>query len=457
MDAIRRFAEHVSETSFADLPSRAVAATTTFVLDTLGVAMAGSGEPLATQLARTASAWGRGDEATVWGTGQRLPAPSAALVNAYQAHCLEFDCVHEGAVVHAMATTLPAVLAFAERAGGASGRDLVTAVALGVDVAAGLGVASRAAMRFFRPATAGAFGAVAAVGKLAGLDVHTLVSAFGVLYGQLAGTLQPHLEASPVLALQMGFNARAALMAVDLARDGLEGPRDVLEGRYGYFALFEGEHDVNAVLATLGTTWRVSELAHKPFPCGRLTHGAIDGLQRLRAAHAFTPDDVAAVRLLVPPLVARLVDRPDVADPVSGYARLCLPFVAATALLKGTVDVPHFRGEWLRASHVHDLARRIEIVAAPTGDENAMEPQTVEVTLRDGTHHAVVVEHALGHPAHPLTRAQHLDKLRRNTTYGAAPITAEARERLIGLADRLETLHDVRELIAAAAPWPDAP
>jgi 2-methylcitrate dehydratase PrpD len=260
-----------------------------------------------------------------------------------------------------------------------------------------------------------------------------------------------------VLALQMGFNTRAAIMAVDLARDGLDGPRDVLEGRYGYFALFEGAHDVGGVLATLGKTWRVTELAHKPFPSGRLTHGAIDGLQRLRATHAFTPHDVAAVRVLVPPLVARLVSRPDIADPGSGYAKLCLPFVAATALLKGTVDVPDFRGVWLRDPDVHDLARRIEVVTANTEDENAMEPQTVEVTLRDGTRHTVLVEHVLGHPAHPLSRAQHLDKLCRNTAYGAVPLDDEARERMIALVDALEDARDVRALIAATVPWRHGP
>ena len=452
MDAIHRFAEHVVTTSFDDLPAAVVAATKTFVVDSLGVAVAGSGEPLASQLGRTASAWGRGDEATVWGTGQRLPAPSAALVNAYQSHCLEFDCVHEGAVVHAMATALPAAVAFAERAGGATGRDLIAAVALGVDVAAGLGVASRAAMRFFRPATAGAFGAVAAAGKLAGLDVPALVSAFGILYAQLSGTLQPHLEASPALALQMGFNARAAVMAIDLARDGFDGPRDVLQGRYGYFALFEGAHDVEAVLATLGTTWRVSELAHKPFPTGRLTHGAIDGLQRLGAAHAFTPDDVASVGVHVPPLVARLVSRPDIPDPVAGYAKLCLPFVAATVLLKGTVDVPDFRGEWLRAPDVHALARRIVTVANEQADVNAMEPQTVEVVLRNGVRHAVVIDHVLGHPEHPLSRDQHLAKLRRNLTYGAASISGAAATGMIELGDALDTLSDVRALVATTVP-----
>jgi 2-methylcitrate dehydratase PrpD len=452
MDAIHRFAEHVVATSFDDLAREAITATKTFVLDTLGVAVAGSGEPSSAQLGRTASAWGRADEATVWGSGQRLPAGTAALVNAYQAHCLEFDCVHDGAVVHAMATTLPATLAFAERAGRVSGCDVVVAVALGVDVAASLGVASRAAMRFFRPATAGAFGAVAAVGTLAGLDVPMLVSAFGMLYAQLSGTLQPHLEASPALAMQMGFNARAALVAVDLARDGFQGPRDVLEGRYGYFALFEGAHDVAPVLATLGKTWRVSELSHKPFPSGRLTHGTVDGLQRLRARHAFTADDVASVRVHVPPLVSRLVSRPDVADPVAGYARLCLPFVAATTILTGGVDVPDFRGDRLRAREVHALAGRVAVVTDETADPNVMAPQRVEVVLRDGARLSVVVEHVLGHPAHPLLRDAHLAKFRRNLTYGAAPISEVAVTRLIGRVDALDTLADVRPLIADTVP-----
>ena len=89
--------------------------------------------------------------------GARLPAASAALCNAYQLHNSEYDCIHERAVVHPLAVLLPAVLAHAERAGGVSGRDLLSAVVLGVDVAAGLGVAARSGLRFFRPAIAGAF------------------------------------------------------------------------------------------------------------------------------------------------------------------------------------------------------------------------------------------------------------------------------------------------------------
>jgi len=453
MDAIARFADHVAETTFDRLPPAAVQAARTFLLDSLGVAIAGSGEPLVPRLVDTAARWGAGAESTVWGSRSRLPAPAAALVNAFQVHCLEFDCVHEGAVVHPMATLLPALLADVERRGGAAGEDVLTAVVAGVDVAASIGVAGRGPMRFFRPATAGAFGAVAALGKLAGLDAKTLAHAFGIVYGQISGTLQPHLEGSPLLALQIGFNARAALVAVDLAAAGVPGPRGVLEGRYGYFPLFEdGAYDLAPVLAALGHVWRVTEVAHKPFPSGRLTHGVVDGLQRLQAAHGFAAGEVTRVTAAVPPLVARLVGRADVAVPSASHARLCLPFVAATALLRGTVDVPDFRGERLADARTHELARRVEIVPDGNPDENALVPQTVAVELAGGQRHEIRLDQVLGHPARPLSREQHLDKFRRCWRYGAAQLRATAAEEMIRTVDRLESVADVRALIALTVP-----
>jgi 2-methylcitrate dehydratase PrpD len=226
----------------------------------------------------------------------------------------------------------------------------------------------------------------------------------------------------------------------------------VLEGRYGYYALFEGAHDLGPVVASLGSAWRVTELAHKPFPSGRLTHGAIDGLLRLRAAHGFSADEVASVRVVAPPLVARLVGRPDVAAPAASYARLCLPFVAATALLKGTVDVPDFRGNWLDDPDAHDLASRVTVTVAETGDDNASVPQTIEVTLRDGRRHRTRVDTVLGHPDHALSREQHLDKFGRNWTYGAQPLAGSARDRLIALVDGLQEAPDVREVIRTTVP-----
>src|SRR5262249_29481016 len=158
---------------------------------------------------------------------RRLPAAAAAMCNAYQVHNAEFDCLHEGAVVHALTVVLPATLAAAERKSSVSGADLIAAVVLGVDVAAGLGVAAATGMRFFRPATAGCLGATAAVGRLMDLEHTAMVHALSIAYGQACGTMQAHAEGSGLLAMQMGFNARNALVACDLAARGFTGPRGV--------------------------------------------------------------------------------------------------------------------------------------------------------------------------------------------------------------------------------------
>jgi 2-methylcitrate dehydratase PrpD len=255
-----------------------------------------------------------------------------------------------------------------------------------------------------------------------------------------------------LLGMQMGFNARAALTAVDLAARGLAGPREVLEGRYGYFKLFEGAWDLAPVLAELGRVWRVSQLAHKPFPSGRLTHGAVDGLLRLTTTYGFQAEDIAGVAAIVPPLVKRLVGRPAIPAPTANYARLCLAFVAATALLRGDVDVPDFIGDRLADPAVHALAQKVELAVDDNLDENAVVPQTIQVALTDGRRYEIRLESVLGHPESPLTRERHLGKFRRCWTYGARRLSEAKCDRLIALVDHLEEVTDVRDLTALTAP-----
>src|SRR6185312_17271317 len=171
----------------------------------------------------------------------------------------------------------------------------IRAVVAGVDVAVTLGLCSRAPMRFFRPANCGGFGAVAALAVLAGLDETQTRDALGIYYGECAGTMQAHIEATPQLAMQMGFAARNAVAAVELARRGMPGPLAPISGPFGYFALFDGEADP-VPFDELGRAWRVCELSHKPFPSGRATHGGLDGLQRLIGTHGITAEQVRAGR-----------------------------------------------------------------------------------------------------------------------------------------------------------------
>ena len=255
--------------------------------------------------------------------------------------------MHEGAVVHTFTVPVTAALAWAEREGGVGGHDFLTGLALGVDVACHLGVASKSPLRFFRTATAGAFGAAAAIGRLAGFDAATLVNAFGAVLGQLSGTMQAHVEGSPLLGMQVGFGARNAIVACDMAARGLAAPQAVLEGPFGFFRLFEGEHTLEAVLGELGRTWRVTEVSHEPYPCGRATHAVIDaclGFRERRGLDRAGRDAVEQVTARVPPLVHRLVGRTVTEDMDVNCARLCCRYVAVSSLLRGGGEADRPRG-----------------------------------------------------------------------------------------------------------------
>jgi 2-methylcitrate dehydratase PrpD len=447
--ASERFAAHVAAVRFDQLPGTAIAAAKTWILDTLGVGIAGSSAAGMDAIRAAAGAWGNGDEATIWGTNLRAPAPTAAFVNGTQVHNQEFDCLHEGAVVHAMATLLPAVLAMAERDGGISGRDLIAAVVAGIDIAANLGLAATSGFRFFRPATAGGFGAVAGLSVIAGLDAERTADAFGLQYGQASGTMQPHAEGNALLPMQIGFNAQSAVRSVGLAASGVAGPRDIFEGRYGFFPLFEGSWELERIWGGLGRDWRVCEMSHKPWPAGRATHGAIEGLLTLREQHGFTAADVRRVRVIVPPLTHRLVARPDVPAPNAFYARLCMGFIGAKALLSGTVGIEHCRGDALTDKATHELALRIVTEMNGNPDPNALAPQRVEVSLRTGETVRWTCETMLASPVRPLSREQHLQKFMRCLEFAQIPLAAAG---LVDLVDRLEQVADVRKLCALLAP-----
>ncbi|MBV8776823.1 MAG: MmgE/PrpD family protein, partial [Alphaproteobacteria bacterium] len=296
---------------------------------------------------------------------------------------------------------LACALGWAEAHGGVSGEDLVRAVVGAVDVAATLGLCSRSPMRFFRPATCGGFGATAALALLARLDEAQTRDALGIYYGQCAGTMQAHVEASPQLAMQMGFAARNAVVAVELARRGMPGPRAPISGPFGYFALFDGAADP-APFDELGRVWRIGELSHKPFPSGRATHGGLDGLQRLIAKYGLQADRLLRGRFLVPPLTHRLVGRPATPEMTVAYARLCLPYCAAVCLRSGTVGLGDFTAEALADPKTLALAARLTVAEDRNRDLNALHPVRVELDLVDGRALGCDVDAVLGSPANPL-------------------------------------------------------
>lgn len=417
--------------------------------DTLAVGIAGCAHPDRPTIARVVQGFGDGSDARTLGDGICWPTVSAAMLNAWQIHNQEFDCVHEPAVVHPMAVIGGSLLTWSDAQGGIGGRHLLDAIVVAVDAAATLGLMAIRPMRFFRPAMCGALGAVLGLSRLAMFDIETTRKALGLVWTQLSGNMQAHLEGSPALAMQIGFNARAAVGAVELAAAGVAGPEDSIDGPFGYLELIEGEFDP-APLARIGRINAVTEISHKPWPTGRAAHGALEGL-RLLLAEGLEPEQVESLELVAPPLVRRLIDRPARADMHPAYARLCLPWMASVCLARGDIGLDDFAAKALSDSRRGRFADRVTIAALDEDtDDNALTPQVLTVTTRAGQRHQHRLESVLGSPGNPLDVSARRAKAAVCCDF--AGLSRQRQAELLDAVADLERCNDIRSLVDLTRP-----
>jgi len=448
-DISEKFAHYALTQS--DFPEAAIKSAKTFILDSLGVGIAGSKAPFSDAVFTTMQSWGQGDHAHIWGREVKASTSSAAYMNGFQIHSMEYDCVHEPAVVHPMATIFAALSAEAERQDKVSGKNLIEAVIVAVDVAVEIGVAVETPLKFFRPATAGLFGATLGIARLRGFDVPTALSAMGCALAQCAGVMQAHVEGKPTLPVQIAGAARAAVVACDLAENGLFGPEQSLEGPYGYFKMFEDVVNIDSAIAALGRVHRITEVSWKPFPTGRAAQGGIVLLKDL-ISQGVTAENLESLTLMAPPIIPRLVDRPVIDDMTANYSRLCFPYLGAITLLRGTVGLGDFTSEDLQNPHIRALSTRINVTTNTVTDPAEFVPQNMIAKLKSGEEKTSEIQKLFGSPANPLTHTQHIEKFRACVAFGLSEVKAKpVADRLIEYIDNLERSDTCHEIFLCAS------
>src|SRR5215213_516979 len=264
-------ARHVCHTDYADLPASAVASARRDILDTFGCMLGGSGSPGIDELFAVISRWGGLAESHVLLRGIRLPAPQAALLNASMGHALDFDdTLDTGGSIHPGVSALGSVLAVCDSIGGVTGRDMLLAVALGLDVSCRIALASTLDRGWHRTAAIGVFGATAAAAKLLRLGPEQVLAALGIAYSHAAGNRQCILDGALSKRMQAGQAASAGVFSAVLAQTGFTGARNIFDGRFGFFELYQPSgYDPSILLRELGVAYRGEALSFKPYPCGR--------------------------------------------------------------------------------------------------------------------------------------------------------------------------------------------
>jgi 2-methylcitrate dehydratase PrpD len=436
--------------SYSSLPTAVVDRIKLFVLDTLGVIAAAADAPGIPEVNRLLLGWeGAGPSTMLIGKGRVAP-PTAALANGAAAHALDFDDNHDPGRVHCYAVILPAALAAAEARGGVSGRELIAAVATGVELQARLGLAAPNSMsRGWHPTTVmGTLGAAAAAARVLDLRAGQFSDAVGLAFHQASGTRQALNDGVLAKRLGAGFASRNGTAAAFLAAAGLTGPTRFLEGEAGLFQLFErGEVLPDALLRDLGQSWEIMTHSMKPYPCCRCTHNAI-AIGRVLHREGLRPAEIESVVIGMSEVNSKIVGEPyDVTKDSTIHAQFNAGYCFAAALIHGTVDVTTFQRPQISGPAVSALAARTSVVVDDAIAAGAMSPTRVTILCRDGRRIERFLEFMEGSPEQPMTDDEAITKFSRclEMGLGAAPAVISA------LADKvldLDNCADVAEIVA---------
>lgn len=458
VDAAVKLAHRAVETQYTDLTEEEVLATKHGILDTLGVLMAGTTlGPKIKEIVEFVKESGGKEEATILGFGGKVPAMMAAYANGATVHSLDFDDTHDPSTLHPTASCLPAALAVMEKLGNKSGKDLITAVAVGNDVVSRMGYAAPTGISeagLLAPMTFGYFGAAVAAGKIVGLTNEQMVGCMGLAYTQVSGSGQHFVEGgSDIRLIYQSFSNKAGVLSALLTQKGVNGGGvNGLEGEYGFYDLFfRGKYDPKYVDVKMGDRYEGTSISIKPYPACRQTHPYIDATRALIAKHGITAARVAKVELKVGTLGMHLCipeqarKRPN----LTSDAKFSVPFPVAACLVYGNVDLASFLTENLSNPEVLAMTDKIEYVLDQEISQSiGVEPGMVTIHTTDGKSYTERVDHALGSPENPMSEKELIAKFRDCASYSVNSMSKASVDRVVELCLNLEKVDNVNELVA---------
>ena len=455
MAAINEFVKHFIRLRYEDIPGDAVESAKREVLDSLATALGGSSKPGVRELVDIVKEWGGNEQSTVIAYGVKCPTPNAAQVNGTMIHALDYDDGHQVALVHIGCVAVSTCFAAAERMGKVSGKELITAIALGGDFLARLGLASKpgssALSAGWHPTTLfGFLGAAAMSGKILGLDEERMTNALGLAYHQCGGAGSGVADGALAKRMGPGLAAKAGITSALMAERGITGERNPLEGRTGLFNTYMGgDYDPQILTADLGKRFEGVNIGDKPYPCCGLTHACIDAALALLSQHDIKAEEIREITVYGGDPVYGLSQPPEIkrAPRTITDAQFSVPWVVAAALVKGKVTVDDFTEEALKRQDILDVTKKITARLDTSMNRHGVGPGGVMITMNDGTEYKEEVEHCLGSVARPMTFEDCTKKFRECATCSIKPLPADKAEKIIEMISQLEKLDDTTEII----------
>lgn len=426
MDPIEAFIEVAQSTTYRDISSKTLKSTKSILIDFFGVMLGGTAGRQSQMCSELVRKWGGSPEATVLATGLKAPLPLAVLANCTAGRAFDYDDVHEQAHLHATVAVVPPALALSETTK-VTGEQFVVSTIVGFELLARLGLAITVGPGATGMSTTyqGASLATAVVGaKILEFDADMTRNALGIAYSQLAGTQQVIREGVDMMVIQQGVSGMSGMMALEMAKLGVTGPKEILAGKYGYFPVYHyGRNNINAFMKDLGKSWEIERTSIKPFPCCKLIHTALQAALDLREENDLQTEDIAEVQVGI-----NAEDYAMVCEPIELKRRpktvvdgiYSVPFVLSVGLNKGRVGLSDFTVKEIERPDIlefSDIITPIKDPDLPKYSEKGI-PAWVTISTKDGRELKKYREGVVGSPSMPMSMEEQYGKFLDCARYG---------------------------------------
>jgi 2-methylcitrate dehydratase PrpD len=452
MNVTEKLAAAAATVAYENIPEVARLAAKRSIIDTIAVmAPAASNDATCRRLAGAMlPAVVTTEACPVIGTSRRASPLVAAFLNGCFVQALDYADTVDEVGHHPSAQCLPAGLAMAQ-VSSSSGRDLITAIAVGQDIGTRLSLArgpiARQGRLWFPPTVFGGFSATTTVGKLFGLDTARFVAGFGLALHRAHGPTVPLLDPqSELRALRYGMVAQDGIMCATMARENVQVYRDGISELYKSF--FGDDYDAGVVVDCLGERYLGTEASIKAWPCCRASHGHIDSLRGLIDREGIAPDMIKEIILEASPFSYANLAQPE-ADKrrpeKSIQAKNSLYFAIAVAALKEPA-IGDFVDDALSKPDVQAIS---DLVKIRVGENcGLIVPVMTEVRLKDGRAFRETCVDVTGSPQRPLSEERLANKFRDTMGLVTPEIEPARSDRLLDMLLNIEKLHTLDELSA---------
>ena len=448
-----QLARFVLHTSLEDVPASAIQTLKWVLLAVLGTGVAGAREEGIEALRALLVERGGKPEASTLVFGDRLPASSAAQLNGAMCRALDYcDAMAPGP--HFGSAIVPAAFAIAQSLGGCDGKRLLEALVVGAEIGARFNLSERMYDGFDPTGIAGVFAATATAGRLLKLDEGQMVNALALAFNRCGGSFQSHVDGSLAVRLVQGFVAESGVWCAQMAARGLTGPKNFVNGHYGYRHLYaKGLRDSASFTEGLGQRWLLETIVFKKYPSCGVTQGVTNQTLELVAELQLRPEDLEVAQVRLPPYAAKLVGTPFVmGENPRVNAQFSAQYCVANAIWRGSSRLDHFRPLAIAEAGVQALVGKVKVIADAGMDVRGHSAVDLKLRTVDGRIGQRSYDVSPGFPGRGLSAQEHQARFEDCMTYasarrlesGVAPTFTELRiDELVKAVNAIELLADV--------------